>query len=296
MQTKRQIRQLLASAGVTPNRRFGQHFLVDLNLLRLLLDSAQIGSEDVVLEVGCGTGSITQGLAERARHVVAVEVDRTLASLAESQLQETDNIDLIRADVLSSKGLLNARVVAALDKAREPGHGRLLLVSNLPYEAATAVMLNLVRGPVVADEMVVTVQKEVGERMEAGPNSKDYGTLSILLGATGRIKTLRALKPSVFWPPPGVDSVIVRFARDPSLCGRIEDMARFGAVVSLFMGHRRKMLRACAKFAPAQLGGRKLWMELFERSGIDPTQRPEALSPEQYVELANLCGRGRSDT
>ena len=295
MQTKRQIRELLASAGVTPNRRFGQHFLVDLNLLRLLVDSAEIGAEDVVLEVGCGTGSITQALAERARRVVAVEVDKTLAAIAESQLTGTDNVELVRADVLSSKGTLNPQVVAALSRARASGDGRLLLVSNLPYDVATAVMLNLARGPVVADEMVVTVQKEVGERMEAVPNSKDYGTLSILLGATGQVETLRILKPSVFWPPPGVDSAIVRFVRDAGKCEHIDDMSRFGEVVSLFMCHRRKMLRACVKFAPPALGGRALWTELFERCGIDPTQRPEALWPEQYVELANLCGRGKPD-
>jgi 16S rRNA (adenine1518-N6/adenine1519-N6)-dimethyltransferase len=295
MQTKRQIRELLTSAGVTPNRRFGQHFLVDLNLLRLLVDSARIVTEDIVLEVGCGTGSITQALAERARRVVAVEVDKTLAGIAESQLAGADNVELFRTDVLSSKGMLNPRVIEALSRARASGEGRLLLVSNLPYDAATAVMLNLARGPVVADEMVVTVQKEVSERMEAVPNSKDYGTLSILLGATGQVETLRILKPSVFWPPPGVDSAIVRFVRDASKCERIDEMGRFGEVVSLFMCHRRKMLRACAKFAPAALGGRGRWREVFERCGIDPTQRPEALSPEQYVELANLCGRHGGD-
>lgn len=295
MQTKRQIRALLASAGVTPNRRFGQHFLVDLNLLRLLVDSAQIGADDVVLEVGCGTGSLTQALAERARHVVAVEVDGTLAGIAESQLAGADNVTLIRADALSSKGILNPEVVEASGRARATGRGRLLLVSNLPYDAGTAVMLNLVKGPVVADEMVVTVQKEVAERMEAGPNHRDYGTLSILLGATGRARTLRVLKPSVFWPPPAVDSAIVRYVRDATKCRRIDDMARFGEVVGLFMGHRRKMLRACAKYAADTLGGRELWLELFDKCGIPATQRPEALGPEQYVDLANLCGRRSRD-
>jgi 16S rRNA (adenine1518-N6/adenine1519-N6)-dimethyltransferase len=290
MQTKRQIRELLASAGVRPNRRFGQHFLVDLNLLRLLIDSAQIGTEDVVLEVGCGTGSLTQALAERACHVVAVEVDNTLAGIAVSQLAETDNIDLIRGDVLSHKGMLDPRVIEALVQARRCGRGRLLLVSNLPYDAATAVMLNLVRGPIVADAMVVTVQKEVAERMEAVPNSRGYGTLSVLLGATGHVKILRVLKPSVFWPPPGVDSAIVKFTRDGAKCRQIEEMGRLGDVVGLFMGHRRKMLRACVRYAPGELGGPDAWMESFARCGIDPTQRPEALSPEQYVELANGCG------
>ena len=288
MQTKSQIRQLLTSAGVAPNRRFGQHFLVDLNLMRLVVDSARIGPDDVVLEVGCGTGSLTGALAERAGSVVTVEIDGTLAQIAGSQVGEAANVTLINADALSSKGVFNPAVVEALGQRRNR-RGRLLLVANLPYDVASAVMINLVRGPVVADEMVVTVQREVAERMEAGPGSKDYGSLSIFLGATGDVQTLRILKPSVFWPAPKVDSALVRFVRDASKCARIGDMTLLGEVVSLFMGHRRKMLRACTKYAPAELGGRDRLAQVLERSGIDATQRPEELSPEQYVELANRC-------
>jgi len=293
MQTKRQVRDLLTSVGVAPNRRYGQHFLVDLNLVRFLVDSAQIAPADTVLEVGCGTGSITEALAERARRVVAVEVDPTLAGLAQSQLADRENVQLINADVLSNKGALNPVVIDALDGARESGGGRLLLVANLPYDVASALMLNLVKGPVIADEMLVTVQKEVGQRMEAAPKSRDYGTLSILLGATGTVQNLRILKPSVFWPPPGVDSAIVQFLREPEKCAAIEDMALLGEVVNLFIGHRRKMLRACAKHAPKALGGRDRWLQRFETCRIDPEQRPEAIGPEKYVELANLCHADR---
>lgn len=295
MQTKRQVQQLLASAGVAPNRRFGQHFLVDLNLARLLIDSARIGPDDVVLEVGCGTGSLTQVLAERAKRVVAVEIDRTLARLAESQLAGLENVRLIQGDALSNKGTLNPAVTEALADP-ENGPGRLLFVANLPYDVASALMLNLVKGPVVADEMVVTVQKEVGDRMEAVPPSKDYGALSVLLGATGAVETLRVLKPSVFWPPPGVNSAIVRFVRSEEKCAAIDDMVVFGQVVSLFLGHRRKMLRACAKHAPEELGSQGRWMGFFEQCQIDPTQRPEQLWPAQYVQLANLCGRYNAAT
>jgi len=292
MQTKRQVRDLLASVDVAPNRRYGQHFLVDLNLVRFLVDAAGIDPADTVLEVGCGTGSITQALAERAKRVVAVDVDPTLAALAQSQLADLPNVHLINEDILSNKGTLNPVVVEALDGPRRPGEGRLLLVANLPYDVASALMLNLAKGPVIADEMVVTVQKEVGQRMEAVPKGRDYGTLSILLGATGVVQTLRILKPSVFWPPPGVDSAIVQFVRDEERVGEIDDMAVLGEVVSLFIGHRRKMLRACAKHAPQSLGRRDRWMERFDQCRIDPKQRPEELSPAQYVALANLC---RSD-
>jgi len=306
MQTKRQIQELLSAAGVSPNRRLGQHFLVDLNLLRLLVDSAEVGPDDVVLEVGCGTGSLTQALAERAGAIVAVEIDRTLAPIAEAQLAGRRNVQIVNADVLSGKGALNPEVVDALSQARDRiasmgpiqrrsdvSSGRLLLVSNLPYDVASPVMIHLVKGPVVADAMFVTVQKEVAERMTAGPGSRDYGTLSIFLQATGEVETLRILKPSVFWPPPAVDSAMIRFVRDEHRSRRIEDMAALSDVVGLLMGHRRKMLRACLKAVPSHLGDWDLWMRILEQQAIDPTLRPGDLTPPQYVDLANALGRSR---
>jgi 16S rRNA (adenine1518-N6/adenine1519-N6)-dimethyltransferase len=289
MQTQRQIQELLAAAGVSPNRRLGQHFLVDLNLMRLLVESAQIRPDDVVLEVGAGTGSLTGALAEQAGHVVTVEMDRTLADIAQSQLTGAANVELINADVLSSKGALAPAVVDAVTSARARRAGRFLLVSNLPYDVASPVLINLVKGPLTADAMTVTVQKEVAQRMTASPGSRDYGTLSIFLGATGAVEMLRVLRPSVFWPPPGVESALVRYVRDEHKSRRIRDMDLFSRVVALFLGHRRKMLRACLKQAPPDLGGRDLWLEIFARHALDPTRRPEELSPDQYVDLANSC-------
>ena len=328
MQTKREIQELLSSAGVSPNRKLGQHFLVDLNLMRLLVDAAQIRPSDVVLEIGAGTGSLTEALVEQAGHVVTVELDPTLAGIAQSRLGQAGNVQIINADVLSGKGTINPAVTEAVTEAqarlgrigpigpmgpigptREP---RFLLVSNLPYDVASSVMINLVKGPVTADAMFVTVQKEVAERMTAGPGSRDYGTLSIFLQATGAVESIRRLKPSVFWPPPAVDSAMVHYIRDGDKSRRILDMDLFGTVIGLFIGHRRKMLRACIKDAPPELGGRAcrglpardsragrprhkggrdLWLRILEQHAIDPTRRPEELSPEQYVDLANSCRR-----
>jgi 16S rRNA (adenine1518-N6/adenine1519-N6)-dimethyltransferase len=325
MQTKREIQELLSAAGVAPNRKLGQHFLVDLNLMRLLVDSARIGPGDVVLEIGTGTGSLTEALAERAGQVVTVELDPTLAGIARSRLAGAGNVRIVNADVLSGKGTLNPAVTAAVTEARArlcsigpispihpigPIQFRVLLVSNLPYDVASSVMINLVRGPVTADAMFVTVQKEVAERMTAASGSREYGTLSIFLQATGEVETLRRLKPSVFWPPPGVESAMVRYVRDQDKSRQILDMDLFGAVIALFIGHRRKMLRACIKEAPPELcgracrghpardsragrprheGGRDLWPRIFELHAIDPTRRPEELSPQQFVDLANTC-------
>jgi len=289
MQTKREIAQLLSSAGVSPNRRLGQHFLVDLNLMRLLLDAAQVRSDDVVLEVGCGTGSLTEGLAERAGAVVAVEIDPTLASIAASRVAERPNVQLVAGDALSSKGTMSPAVVEAVTRARRGHKGRLLLVANLPYDVACPVVVNLVKGPLVVDAMFVTVQKEVAQRMAAKPGARQYGTVTILLGATGSVRVIRTLPPSVFWPPPQVDSALVAFTRDPDRCARIAGVELLSQVSHFFIGHRRKMLRSCLKALPEGWGDRALWLDALERCGIDPTRRPAELSPEQYVELTSAC-------
>lgn len=289
MQTKQQIQQLLASAGIEPNKRLGQHFLIDLNLMRLLIDSAAPNKSDIVLEVGCGTGSFTEGLAERAGAVITVEYDRTLAQIAQSRLAESGNVTVICSDILQSKNTIDETIIKALKKQRQRFTGQMLLVANLPYNVASAVMLNLIAGPVKADAMYVTVQKEVAQRMAAEPGGKDYGVLSIFMAAAGEVKMIRVLKPSVFWPAPQVDSAMVSFVRDQEKIDRIHSTGLLKEVVNLFMGHRRKMLKACAKLAVGQLSGIHNWAAVFEECAIDPHNRAEKLSPADYVAVANLC-------
>jgi len=288
MQTKRQIQQLLVSAGVRPNKWLGQHFLIDLNLMRLLVDSANINNNDIVLEVGCGTGSLAEALIEKAGMVIAVELDRTLAQITKSRLANVQNIELINTDILENKNTLSHTVTNALESARKKYHGRILLVANLPYNIASPAMLNLVTGPITADAMYVTVQKEVADRMTAVPASSDYGALSIFLSAAGDVKTIRILKPTVFWPQPQVDSAMVSFVHDQEKLKRIENMELFSQTVHLFMGHRRKTLMACSKLARGKLAKIDNWPQIFERCSINPAQRPEQLGAEDYIAIANL--------
>jgi 16S rRNA (adenine1518-N6/adenine1519-N6)-dimethyltransferase len=289
MQTKRQIQQLLATAGVSANRQLGQHFLIDLNLMRLLIDSAEITGEDIVLEVGCGTGSLTEGLMERAGRVIAVEIDRTLAEIARMRLAGTPTVEVLNVDVLKNKSSVNPAVIKALSAARNSCAGRTVLVANLPYNIASPLILNLATGPVTAAGMYVTVQKEVAERMTAGPGCGEYGTLSIFLRATGDVRRIRVLKPSVFWPQPQVDSAMVAFVRDEAKAGRIQDMGLFSEIVRLFMGHRRKTLSACTKSAHGRLAVIDNWPEIFAKCSIDSGHRPEQLPPEDYIAIANAC-------
>jgi len=258
--------------------------------MRLLIDSAGIKSEDAVLEVGCGTGSLTEGLAREARKVVSVEVDQTVARIARGRLAGAENIEIINTDALESKNAINPDVVRALTAARKSCGGRLLLVANLPYNIASPLMLNLVRGEVIADAMYVTIQKEVADRMTAAPGSGNYGILSIFLGATGEVKSIRTLKPSVFWPRPKVDSAMVGFVRNRAKSERIADMELFSEIVHLFMGHRRKIVLSCCKLADGKLRQIADWGEILENCQISPKRRPETLSPEDYLCIANCAG------
>jgi 16S rRNA (adenine1518-N6/adenine1519-N6)-dimethyltransferase len=289
MQTKQQIEQLLAEAGVEPNKRLGQNFLVDLNLMRLLVDNANIGNNDIVLEVGCGTGSLTQALAERAGKVIAVEIDQMLAQIVARELTNADNVEVINADILESKSIINQTIKGAIESARKKLSGRFLLVSNLPYSVASPLMMNLITGPIVADAMYVTVQKEVAERMTAAPGDRHYGTLSIHIAATGDVKKERTFKPTVFWPEPQVSSAMISFVRKAEKAGQIKNMEFLGEVVNLFMQHRRKMVKACTRFVAGKLAKIDNWPEIFQRCSIDPHKRPEQLTPEDFIAISNLC-------
>ncbi len=197
-------------------------------------------------------------------------------------------------------------VTGELQSAHQEFHGRILLVANLAYNVASPVIMNLITGPITIDGMYVTVQKEVAERMTASSGSSDYGTLSIHLGATGEVKTIRTLKPTAFWPAPQVDSAMVGFVYQKEKVSRIKDMSLFSETVKLFMSHRRKMLKSCIKSAPllscplprlasageSKKGGRLAeinWPEIFERCSINSTWRPEQLLPQDYVTISNSC-------
>jgi 16S rRNA (adenine1518-N6/adenine1519-N6)-dimethyltransferase len=258
--------------------------------MKLLVDSANIQKDDIVLEVGCGTGSMTEALAEKAGRVIAVELDRNLSKIAQKQLSNTENLILINDDILETKHMLNQAVVNALAIARKECRGRTMLVANLPYDVAASLLINLVMGPTIADAMYVTVQKEVADRMIAVPASSNYGILSILLAATGDVKTIRTLKPTVFWPQPQVHSAMVSFVRNKAKSGRITNMELFSEILHQFMGHRRKTLLSCSKLFYGKLAEITDWPQIFKQCSINPKQRPDTLDPDDYINIANCAG------
>ena len=289
MQTKQDIQRLLAGAGTQPKHRLGQNFLIDLNLMRLLIEASHLGEQDVVLEVGTGTGSFSQGIAERCGRLITVEFDTTLFNIAQTQLSKFDNVTQFNTDILENKNTLQTEVLDTVQNARGEFGGRFLLVANLPYNVGSSVMANLISGPVAADGMFVTIQKEVAERMAASPGCADYGTLSILMGATGDVHLLKKLPASVFWPRPQVESAMVSFEYNPKKARQIHDMQTFREIINLFMGHRRKMVKACVKFTEGNLEKVRHWNNVFDEAVVDPHKRPEELTPKQFVNIANLC-------
>ena len=273
--------------GVRPNKRHGQNFLIDQNLMRYLVDAASLAPDDLVLEVGPGTGSMTQEIASRGCRIIAVEIDTTVAAIARGELAEFPNVQLIHTDILQTKNLI-APDITKLIMSRLRGSGRFVLVSNLPYNAGTPVMMNLITDEPHADAMYVTVQKEVAQRMTAAAGEPAYGTLSIMMAATGNAKMLKTLKPTCFWPQPDVDSAMVAWVRDKDKAAAIKDIHLLSDVVALFMQHRRKMLRAVTRFAAGRLERIKDWSGVFAAAGIAPESRPDDVSPEGFVALANM--------
>lgn len=291
--TKHELMELLDSAGITPRHRWGQNFLIDLNLMRLLVDGADIQPNDVVLEVGCGTGSMTSLLVQRAGVVVAVDIDEQLAGIAQQELEHSSNVSFLCCDVLANKNTIEPEVLQRIDQVRQDHQGRLLLVANLPYQIAGPLMIDLLRQHVPVSAMHVTVQAEVADRMIAQPSTKAYGPLSIMLQATGSLNRVRSLGPGAFWPRPQVSSAMISWRRDLTLCQAIQDINALKAVIDLLLGHRRKKIRTClaaADKAFEQIATTKssaALLQALEFFGINPDARAETLAPRQFVALAN---------
>ena len=231
-------------AGIRPDARHGQNFLIDLNLLDLLLNAADIQPTDVILEVGTGMGSLTARMAERAAAVVTVEIDERMYALASEELAEYSNILMLQVDALKSKNHLEPEVIAVIKEQLEIDPARRFkLVANLPYNIATPILSNLLTCDVVPFSMTATIQKELAERMVAVPSTKDYSALSIWMQALCDIQIVRILPPQVFWPKPKVHSAIVHIVPSPEKRARIPDLTFFHDFVRSLFLHRRKFLR-----------------------------------------------------
>lgn len=265
-QTLTEMRRLLRKHGLQPRRHLGQHFLADPNLIRRIVAAAGVTGEDHVLEVGAGTGTLTRELARSGAKVLALEVDRRLEGVLTETLAGMA-VDLRFGDALR------------FDYSELQGVSW-KLVANLPYEVGTVLILDLLRRVPAITEFTVMVQEEVGRRLVAQPDSPDYGLPSVIVGLHGQARLLFTVPPQVFYPPPRVESAVVRIVRNPAdpATERAIELATAG------FAQRRKMLRSSLRAvlpepSPVLLG-----------AGIDPTRRPESLAPDEFLTLAKASG------
>jgi 16S rRNA (adenine1518-N6/adenine1519-N6)-dimethyltransferase len=281
-QTKKQIAALLDSAGLRLRKRYGQHFLIDRNLMNKLVESAQIDRADVVLEIGAGTGSLTGLLARRAGAVVAVEIDPGLCAIAAEQLQARGhhNVRLIQADILARKSELAPRVLGSLRQEQARLGGRTRMVANLPFDVASPVLMDLLLAHPRIDPLCFTVQKEVAQRILSPAGRRHYGPMSVLIQAVADVTRLAPVPRQAFWPGPQVDAMMLRIDGSAAKRSRIAPLTSFAAMVRTLFGHRRKTLRHSIREAyPLRV------LDALRAGPIDLNRRPETLSVEEWIDL-----------
>ncbi len=291
-QTQSYLRALFSQNRLQPKSKLGQNFLIDLNLVDFVVQSAELSRADLVLEVGTGTGGLTVLLAERAGSVVSVEIDGSFYELAKDNVGPREHVTLLHTDVLKNKNTLNPVVMEAIEESRTKYQARnLKLIANLPYAVATPVITNLLLRPdLPIERMVVMVQWEIAEKMIAQPRTKDYGALAVLVQSLADVTQLRRLPPSVFWPKPAVDSGIVLIKPNLEKRKRVPNVLRFRAFLRDLYSHRRKNLRGALVSMPTS-GHDKAFVDtkLLEL-GFDGTDRAETLDLDQHLVLAAAFG------
>lgn len=287
-QSLSEIRTMLASRGLRPSRALGQNFLIDGNLMRKLVDAAGLTSTDTVLEVGAGTGSLTEMLLDRAGHVVAVEYDHGLHALLAERLSGRDRLTLLHADVLAGKSKIAPQVLEGVDAAARTLGGRVCLVANLPYNVASPLLIDLLLAERAPALECFTVQKEVADRITAGPGGKRIGPLSIIMQSGADIERIARLPPPAFWPQPRVESTMLRVTPRPDR-GHLHALAR---VVHACFLHRRKTLR----FNLEAAFGTDMPARVYEATDLDTGRRPETLSVAEWEALSRIISSGDNET
>ena len=277
MQTKTEIKRYLAAAGSRPLKRFGQHFLIDGNLMRKLVSAASPAPGDVVLEVGVATGSLTALLADTGSTVIGIDIDKKIVSDTAARFGDHDNVQIESMDALAGKHHINPQLISLLRDHPPRNGGRMMMVSNLPYNIASPLLVELLWGGLDFDSMVFTVQREVANRLAASPNSRAYGALSVLIQLQGTVEKLARIRPSSFWPKPTVESSMLRI--NPHAAQMISAPLR--EFVRCLFAHPRKTL---ARIFRDSFNCGDANQRLLDQ-GIDPSRRPGTLNLEEIVQL-----------
>lgn len=260
-------------------KKFGQNFLIDSNVLESIIRGAEITKDDFVLEIGPGIGTMTQYLCEAARQVVAVEIDKMLIPILEDTLSEYDNVEVINQDVLK---------VDIKSLAEEKNNGKpIKVVANLPYYITTPIIMGLFESGVPIDSITIMVQKEVADRMQTGPGSKDYGALSLAVQFYATAKVILNVSVTCFMPRPNVDSAVIKLTRHKEPTVNVADEKLMFKIIRASFNQRRKTLVNGLKNSPELSFSKEQIVKAIEKIGKPETIRGEALTLEEFAELAN---------
>jgi 16S rRNA (adenine1518-N6/adenine1519-N6)-dimethyltransferase len=283
--TARALRAALGARGIGPRRRHGQHFLTDAQAVDAVVRDAGVGPDDSVVEIGTGTGLLTHALAEAGVSLDTFDVDEEMLDFTRDLRAWPERVRFHAADALAGKHDLSHPVLAALAEARaRSGPGRVHVVSNLPYNAATPILLALLALEEPPDSVTAMVQEEVAEKLLAKEGEEAYGPPSayVALRASGSI--LRRFPPQVFWPAPAVRSALLRLVPDPSPALRTPEIRGFSRFVLGLFSRRRKVLPTALRAARPALSGEGA-RALLDREGLAATTRPEDVPPEVLLRL-----------
>ena len=282
----------MEEAGIRPVSKVGQNFLIDLNLVNMIADSANLTKQDVVVEVGTGTGSLTGLIAQKAGRVITVEIDQNLWQLAQEELASFENITFLQQDALRNKNNLSPVLLDTIrTEMAKIENARLKLVANLPYNVATPLISNLLTlDDIVPASMTVTIQKELAERIVARPGTKDFGALSLWIQAQCNPEIVRIMSPKVFWPRPKVDSAIIHIETDFNKRDRIPDLGYYHRFVRNLFIHRRKLLRGVLVSVFKNDLSKQQVDEVLESINLTGSVRAEQLAVPVIFEL---CERFR---
>ncbi len=261
-------------------KKFGQNFLIDTHVLEKIIDSAEITKEDCILEIGPGIGTMTQYLAERAGRVVVVEIDKNLIPVLEDTLSEYDNITIINNDILK---------VDINRLAEEYNGGKpIKVVANLPYYITTPIIMGLFESHVPLKSITIMVQKEVADRMQVGPGTKDYGALSLAVQYYAKPEIVAIVPPNCFIPRPNVASAVIRLTRYEKPPVEVTDEKKMFGLIRASFNQRRKTLVNGLTNAPELKLSKEAVQEALEEMELSLTVRGEALTLEQFAQLSNL--------
>lgn len=278
--------QVLQKYKFNMQKKYGQNFLIDTHILDKIVESAEVTKDDFVLEIGPGIGTMTQYLCERAREVVAVEIDKNLIPILTDTLSEYDNITIINQDILK----LDIKALAEEKNDGKP----IKVVANLPYYITTPIIMGLFESHVPIDSITIMVQKEVADRMQVGPGTKDYGALSLAVQYYAKPEIVALVSPSCFMPRPNVGSAVIRLTRHQQVPVDVIDEKLMFQIIRASFNQRRKTLANGLNNSPEIHLSKEIIQESIRELGVLENIRGEALTLEQFAQLSNII-KSKSD-